>query len=47
MFHLYLFVTIANVVDSLPLGECHPYFYMWTATHVLQFSSGNVPLNFV
>ena len=24
-----------------------PYFHVWTATHVLQFSSGTVPLNFV
>ena len=24
-----------------------PYFYLWTATHVLQFSSITVPLNFV
>ena len=49
---MYLFVTIANVVDSLNhifflLGECHPLFNVWTATHVLQFSSGTVPLNFV
>ena len=52
LFHMYLFVTIANVVDSLNhifflLGECHPLFNVWTATHVLQFSSGTVPLNFV
>ena len=49
---MYLFVTIANVVDSLNhifflLGECHPLFNVWTATHVLQFSSGTVPLSFV
>ena len=49
---MYLFVTIVNVVDSLNhifflLGECHPLFNVWTATHVLQFSSGTVPLNFV
>ena len=24
-----------------------PYFHVWTTTHVLQFSSGTVPLNFV
>ena len=52
LFHLYLFVTIVNVVESLNhifflLGECHPLFNVWTATHVLQFSSGTVPLNFV
>ena len=49
---MYLFVTIANVVDSLNhifflLGECHPLFNVWTATHVLHFSSGTAPLNFV
>ena len=49
---MYLFVTIANVVDSLNhifflLGECHPLFNVWTGTHVLQFFSGFVPLNFV
>ena len=49
---MYLFVTIANVVDSLNhifflLGECHPLFNVWTATHVLQFFIGFVPLNFV
>ena len=51
LFHMYLFVTIANVVDSLNhifflLGECQPVFNVWNATHFLQFSSGNVPLNF-
>ena len=29
------------------LGECHPLSNVRTATHVLQFSSGTVPLNFV
>ena len=24
-----------------------PYFHVWTSTHVLQFPSGTVPLNFV
>ena len=48
----HVFVTITNVVDSLNhifflLSECHPLFNVWTATHVLQFSSGTVPLNFV
>ena len=52
LLHLYLFVTILNVVNSLNhiffiLGECHPLFNMWTTTHVLQFSSGTVPLHFV
>ena len=52
LFHMYLFVTIENVADSLNhifflLGECHPLFNVWTATHVLQFCSGTVPLNFV
>ena len=50
--HLYLFVTIVNVANSLNhlfflLGECHPLFNVWTATHALQFFSGFVPLNFV
>ena len=52
LLHLYLFVTFVNVVDSrnhifLLLGECHPLFNVWTATHVLQFSSVTAPLNFV
>ena len=49
---MYLLVTIANVVDSLNHifflpGECDPLFNVWTATHVLQFFSGTVPLNVV
>ena len=52
LLHLYLFVTILNVANSLNhiffiLGESHPLFNVWTATHVLQFSSGTVPLHFV
>ena len=48
----HVFVTITNVVDSLNhifflLSECHPLFSVWIATHVLQFFSGTVPLNFV
>ena len=51
-FQTYLLVTIANVVDTLNhifflLGECHALFNVWTATNVLQFSSGTVSLNFV
>ena len=54
LLHLYLLVTILNVVDSLNhififvlLGECQPLFNAWTPIHVLQFSSGTVLLNFV
>ena len=25
----------------------HSFFHLWSATHILQFSSGNCPLNFV
>ena len=52
LFYMYLFVAIANVTDSvnhiffLP-GVCPSLFNVWAATHVLKFSSGNVPLNFV
>ena len=52
LFHLYLFVTVTNVVDPLNpifflVGECHPLFPPPIATHNLQFPSVTVPLNFV
>ena len=52
LLHLYLFVTIVNVVDSVNhifflLGECHPLLNVRAATQVLQFSSGSAALNFM
>ena len=52
LFHLYLFATIANVVDCLNFISFFwlnvtLFFHEWTATHILQFSSPTVPLNFV
>ena len=52
LFYLYLFVTIANVVDFLNhifflLGKCLPFFHVWTTSHILQLSSETVPLSFL
>ena len=50
--HLYLFVAIAKVIDRLNnifflLRESHTLFHVRNSTHIPQFSSGTVPLDFV
>ena len=52
LFHLYLFVTIANVIDTLNhifflQGECHPLLPCIDCRMCPSISSGTVPLNFV
>ena len=52
LLHLYLIVTIAKVVDCLNhiffllCVKETLFFHAWTDVHILQFSSGTIPLNF-